>query len=84
MGNDCINEHYIQSVAIHTLSILFNKLTGHYVRISLDLLFNYINENDKWCPPSLSISIMKIVKGSMQVKIQVSIIKNSIFTIIHL
>ncbi|KAG0854732.1 hypothetical protein G6F17_006102 [Rhizopus arrhizus] len=66
LDNDCINEHYIRSVAIHTLSILFNKLTGHYVRISLDLLFNYINENDKWCPPSLSISIMKIVKGSMQ------------------
>ncbi|CEG74206.1 hypothetical protein RMATCC62417_09451 [Rhizopus microsporus] len=66
LNNNKLGDSYIQLIATHTLTILFNKLTGHYVRVTLGLLFDYMNRHKKWWPSDLSVSIMTIVVDSTQ------------------
>lgn len=66
LDNGKVNKHIIGLLAAHTVSILFNKLTGPSVRISLVPLFNYLNETHKWWPPQLAVNIMKLVLESLQ------------------
>jgi hypothetical protein len=41
LDNSNINHHVIELLAAHTVSILFNKVTGPSVRLSLVPLFEY-------------------------------------------
>ncbi|CAO3673382.1 unnamed protein product [Rhizopus stolonifer] len=66
LNNDRLNNNYLQSVAAHTLSILFSKLTALQIKISLGFLFDYISKHDKWWPSNLSVGIMTIIVESMQ------------------
>ncbi|CAO3655219.1 unnamed protein product [Mucor hiemalis] len=66
LDNGKVNKHIIDLLAAHTVSILFNKLTGPSVRISLVPLFDYMNETHKWWPPHLAVNIMKLVLESLQ------------------
>ncbi|KAG2214014.1 hypothetical protein INT47_001285 [Mucor saturninus] len=61
-----INDQLIGWVAAHTISILFNKVTGPSVRLSLVPLFEYMNKKEKWWPPNLAVNIMKLVLDSLQ------------------
>ncbi|KAI8054905.1 hypothetical protein BDF21DRAFT_403980 [Thamnidium elegans] len=61
-----INNHVIELLAVHTVSILFNKVTGPSVRLALSHLFEYMNKKEKWWPPNLAVNIMKLVLDSLQ------------------
>jgi hypothetical protein len=43
LNNSSVSLQVIESIAAHTISILFNKLTGPTVRLSLVPLFGYID-----------------------------------------
>ncbi|KAI8987764.1 hypothetical protein BDF20DRAFT_852105 [Mycotypha africana] len=66
LDNEKINLQAIESIAAHTVSLLFSKVTGPFVRRSLTPLFSYLDENKKWWPPYLAINILKLVLESLQ------------------
>ncbi|KAI8637358.1 hypothetical protein BD408DRAFT_57900 [Parasitella parasitica] len=66
LDNNRVNPEIIESIAAHTVSILFNKVTGPSVRLSLVPLFIYLDEKEKWWPPHLTVKIMKLVLDSLQ------------------
>ncbi|CEP09424.1 hypothetical protein [Parasitella parasitica] len=66
LDNNKVSPEVIESIAVHTVSIVFNKVTGPSVRLSLVPLFSYLNEKEKWWPPHLTVKIMKLVLDSLQ------------------
>ncbi|EPB87379.1 hypothetical protein HMPREF1544_05805 [Mucor circinelloides 1006PhL] len=66
LDNSKVSPEVIESIAAHTISILFNKVTGPSVRLSLVPLFSYLDEKEKWWPPQLIVKILKLVLDSLQ------------------
>ncbi|KAL9544314.1 hypothetical protein MBANPS3_007690 [Mucor bainieri] len=66
LDNSKVSPEVIESIAAHTISILFNKVTGPSVRLSLVPLFSYLDEKEKWWPPQLAVKILKLVLDSLQ------------------
>lgn len=62
LNNDKLDDAYIQAVASHTLSILFSKLTGHYIRMSVTSLLDYINKNDKWTSNNINTAMVIVIE----------------------
>ncbi|KAG1526450.1 hypothetical protein G6F52_002414 [Rhizopus delemar] len=62
LNNDKLDDAYIQSIASHTLSILFSKLTGHYIRMSVTSLLDYINKNDKWTSNNINTAMVIVIE----------------------
>ncbi|KAG0740189.1 hypothetical protein G6F57_005991 [Rhizopus arrhizus] len=62
LNNDKLDDAYIQAVASHTLSILFSKLTGHYIRMSVTSLLDYINKNDKWTSNNINTTMVIVIE----------------------
>ncbi|RCH81725.1 plasma membrane localization protein [Rhizopus stolonifer] len=60
-----IDQHCIQSIATHTICILFNKLTGHYIRLSLVPVFDSLHKK-QWAPLDASVGKMRIIAESIQ------------------
>ncbi|KAI7899457.1 uncharacterized protein BX663DRAFT_520974 [Cokeromyces recurvatus] len=66
INNNKINDQVNELLATHTITLLFSKITGPLIRISLTPLFKYLNENHKWWPPHLIVKIIKISLNSVQ------------------
>ncbi|KAI9277475.1 hypothetical protein BY458DRAFT_505088 [Sporodiniella umbellata] len=66
LNHEELDQAYIQSIAAHSLSILFSKLTALQIRQALTLVFDYITQHEVWSPSILSVTIMRISVESMQ------------------
>ncbi|KAI9469992.1 MAG: hypothetical protein EXX96DRAFT_491301, partial [Benjaminiella poitrasii] len=66
IDNNKVNDQVNELLAAHTISLLFGKVTGPLIRISLTPLFGYLNEKGKWWPPHLAVKIMNLVLDSLQ------------------
>ncbi|KAI8993550.1 hypothetical protein BDB01DRAFT_776675 [Pilobolus umbonatus] len=66
VNNSTLDISDIERLAAETISAFFNKLNGPSVRMSLVPLFEYMNKEDKWWPPNLSVDIMKLILNSLQ------------------
>ncbi|KAI8883558.1 hypothetical protein K501DRAFT_323404 [Backusella circina FSU 941] len=74
-----IQEESVERLAIHTISLLFNKVTGASVRLSLSPLFNYMDEQEKWVPPQLAVTIIKVILVSLQPQYRYLLVSDILF-----
>ncbi|KAG0757156.1 hypothetical protein G6F57_009707 [Rhizopus arrhizus] len=66
MNNETLNSHTIDVLAAKTCALLFGKANGVALRQSLVPIFSYVDNKQKWWPPNLVVSMMKLVLHSLQ------------------
>ncbi|KAI8380718.1 hypothetical protein BD560DRAFT_386912 [Blakeslea trispora] len=61
-----IDKQLIESLAAYTISLLFSKLIGPFVRYSLKPLFKYLSETQAWSSPEFAVNMLKLILDSLQ------------------
>ncbi|KAI9263714.1 hypothetical protein BY458DRAFT_548095 [Sporodiniella umbellata] len=66
IGHETLNSHTIDVFSAKTCALFFGKANGVVLKQSLDPIFLYFDNKNKWWPSKLVVSMMKLVLYSLQ------------------
>ncbi|KAI8636865.1 hypothetical protein BD408DRAFT_425439 [Parasitella parasitica] len=66
IGHETLNAHSVEITAAKTTALLFSKANGVAVKLSLEPLFKFTDDNEKWWPANFAISMMELALDSLQ------------------
>ncbi|RCH88033.1 plasma membrane localization protein, partial [Rhizopus stolonifer] len=66
IGHETLNTHSVDILAAKTIAILFSKINGVAVKLSLNPLFSFMDTHQTWWPTTFAVPMMELALNSLQ------------------